>query len=580
CILVLAPDGGGLRVELANRAARRELGEAPTVDALPAGLVDACQRATPERPIVRTLPSGRVVHVECADGRCVASWAPSAEAQPSADGEARFRALAENIAQLAWMADATGWIYWYNQRWYEFTGTTLEQMQGWGWRDVHHPDHVDRVVVRVQHAWDTGEPWEDTFPLRRHDGVYRWFLSRALPIRDDQGRVVQWFGTNTDITEQRESQRALEEADRRKDEFLAVLAHELRNPLAPVRTAVQVLGRADAGAGDKERAREMVDRQVRHMVRLVDDLLDVSRITRGKLELQRVRVGLGEVVEQAVEAARPQLEGAGLTLTYTPPAAPVAVDADPVRLGQVVSNLLDNARKFAPGGTVAVVARVEPGEAVVEVADDGVGLSPDDLGELFEMFSQVGARREGLGIGLALSRQLVALHGGTLRAHSAGLGQGSRFEIRLPTARGGLEAAELPTAPSDGAHRRILVVDDNLDAAASLSMLLELAGYEVREAHDGLEAVAAAADQRFDAVLLDLGMPRLDGIGACRRIRATPEGQGLWIAALTGWGAEADRRRTAEAGFDEHLVKPVDPDHLLRLLDQALGPTMADGAAT
>ncbi len=496
------------------------------------------------------------------------------------DAEEQLRMLADNIAQFAWTADATGSIYWYNRRWYDYTGTTLETMQGWGWRAVHHPDHVDRVVERIRGSFDSGEPWEDTFPLRGKDGGYRWFLSRALPIRNDEGVLLRWFGTNTDITEQRDTAEELRgvaaelsEADRRKDDFLATLAHELRNPLAPISSSLEILRLAKDNEVVRERARLVMERQVRQLVRLVDDLLDVSRINSDKLDLRRQRMLLSAAVNSAVETSRPLLDAAGLQLSVMLPDEPIELDADLTRLAQVFSNLLNNAAKFTDrGGSVTLTAAREQAEAVVTVKDNGIGIAPGHLGRIFDMFSQVGSSMErshgGLGIGLSLVRRLVELHGGRVEARSKGSGRGSEFIVRLPVMPAAAEpAAAVAKAATAGAHGlRILVVDDNLDAAVALSALLEMMGNETRMVHDGLAAVAAAADWRPDVVLLDIGLPGLNGYEAARRIREHAAGARMVLCALTGWGQDGDRLKSRDAGFDHHLVKPVDPTVLERLL--------------
>ena len=496
------------------------------------------------------------------------------------EAEEQFRTLADNIAQFAWTADATGSIYWYNRRWYDYTGTTLEAMQGWGWQAVHHPDHVDGVVERLRRSFDSGEPWEDTFPLRGKDGGYRWFLSRALPIRNDQGELLRWFGTNTDITEQRDTAEELRgvaaelsQADRRKDEFLATLAHELRNPLAPISSSLEILRLAKDNDAMCERARMVMDRQLRQLARLVDDLLDVSRINSDKLELRLQRAALSAVVDSAVEASRPLLDRAGLRLSVTLPAEPIDLDADLTRLAQVFMNLLNNAAKFTDrGGSVALTAARELGEVVVTVKDSGIGIPADHLNRIFDMFSQVGSSLErshgGLGIGLSLVRRLVELHGGRVEARSDGPGRGSEFIVRLPVMSAAVEFAAAPAEAATAAAQglRILVVDDNHDAAVSLSALLEMMGNETHVVHDGLAAVDAAAAWRPDIVLLDIGLPGLNGYEAARRIREHADGGRIVLCALTGWGQDTDRLKSRDAGFDHHLVKPVDMAALERLL--------------
>jgi len=351
-----------------------------------------------------------------------------------------------------------------------------------------------------------------------------------------------------------------ERADRNKDEFMAALAHELRNPLAPIRNSVHLL-RLSGAATDIV---DIMERQVNHLVRLVDDLMEVSRMTRGKITLRRKVIDLATVIEAAVEMSRPLIEAAGHRLIVELPASPIAVDADTTRLAQVFSNLLNNAANYTDrGGRIALAARREGDQVVVTVTDTGIGIPAEALSKVFEMFVQgsvaTGATHSGLGIGLTLARSLVQLHGGTLTAASEGLGKGSQFTVHLPVSMG--QPAPSPTTadmPSVGTSERILVVDDNEDAAKSLGALLELLGADVRVVHDGESALDAFENFRPRVTLLDLGMPGMDGYEVARRIRARPDSEGAALIALTGWGQERDRRRTAEAGFDCHLIKPVD----------------------
>ena len=370
--------------------------------------------------------------------------------------------------------------------------------------------------------------------------------------------------------------RALQQADTRKDEFLAILAHELRNPLAPIRNAAQILRAKGPPIPELQWAREVIDRQVLQMTRLVDDLLDVSRITKGKIELRRERLELSTLVSSAVEASRPLLKKWGHDLSISIPPEPIYLDADPTRMDQVLLNLLNNAAKYTEqGGRIALTAALEGAEVVIRITDNGVGIPPDVLPRIFEMFMQVDRSLErsqgGLGIGLTLVQLLVEMHGGTVRAHSEGTGLGSEFIVRLPAApqRAGPGREKVATAPGARAEisqsLRVLVVDDNQDAAESLAILLRHAGCDVRTAHDGLEAVGAAAVFRPDVAILDLGLPGLNGYDVGRRIRKDL-GAGVLLIAATGWGQEEDRRRTAEAGFNYHLTKPVELDELRRLL--------------
>jgi len=393
-----------------------------------------------------------------------------------------------------------------------------------------------------------------------------WMEISASPLSD--GGVGVYF---RDITDRKNAEAELRESARRKDEFLATLAHELRNPLAPIANAVEVLNLQGAD-GVPSAARAVIGRQVKLMTRLVEDLLDASRITSGKLELRRSRVELAPVVDQALETARPRVRGHELTVAL--PAEPVWVDADPVRLAQVFSNLINNACKFTPaGGQVSLVVERDGARVRVRVRDSGVGISAEHLPRLFEMFSQVGTAFErshgGLGIGLALSRALVELHGGSIAASSDGPGTGAEFVVTLPAfdaspAVRGATAGTRTTKP-----RRVLVVDDNEDNAATLAMLLRLEGHTVQMASGGERAVAAVASFKPQTVLLDIGMPGMDGLEACRAIRAQAGGDSIQIAAVSGWGQADDRRRSREAGFDAHLVKPVERAALAALLASA-----------
>ena len=353
--------------------------------------------------------------------------------------EDRFRVMADGMPQLAWIARADGWIDWYNRRWYEYTGTTAKDMEGWGWQAVHDPDQLAAVMANWQRAITSGKPFEMVFPLRGADGVFRPFLTRASPLRDANGNVKYWFGTNTDITAQRDAEEALRVGDRRKDEFMATLAHELRNPLAPIRNAVSVMGRLAPLPERATWALQIIDRQSQHLTRLVDDLLDVSRITQGKVNLRKHRVSLLKPLRDAIEAVGSAVDAAGHELEVALPPDPLEVDADATRVTQIFFNLLGNAVKFTPpGGKVHVGAERMDGMAKVWVRDNGIGIPEEHVQNIFEMFSQVDSALQrtqgGLGIGLSLVRGLVELHGGKAEAHSPGTGKGSEFIVYLPLA--------------------------------------------------------------------------------------------------------------------------------------------------
>jgi signal transduction histidine kinase/CheY-like chemotaxis protein len=367
----------------------------------------------------------------------------------------------------------------------------------------------------------------------------------------------------------------LREADRKKNEFLATLAHELRNPLAPLRNSLELLRRAGTNAAVIEQARGIMIRQLDHLVRLVDDLLDVTRISRGKIQLRKERVELAAVVRSALESVQPLIEARAHELTVTLPPEAIHLDADPTRLAQVVANLLNNAAKYTEkGGHIWVSAARQGDEAVVSVRDTGIGIAAEHLPRLFEMFSQAAPALErsqgGLGIGLSLVRGLVELHGGKVEARSGGIGLGSEFVVRLPIMASPPRLDLVPPvhggAPSSSRKWRILVVDDNHDTADSKAEVLSLMGHEARTAYDGLEAVQTAADFRPDVVLLDIGLPKMNGYDAARHIRQQSWGKGMILIAVTGWGQEEDRRRALEAGFDHHLTKPVDSVAIEKLL--------------
>jgi CheY-like chemotaxis protein/nitrogen-specific signal transduction histidine kinase len=393
------------------------------------------------------------------------------------------------------------------------------------------------------------------------------------PIRDEAGEIVGAATIARDITERKRSEAALREADRRKDEFLATLAHELRNPLAPMSNALQALRLAGAEPVLGQRAYGMLERQLAHLVRLVDDLLDVSRITTGKIELRRERVEVKAIVDSALETSRPLIEQGGHRLSVTLPDTPLVLNADPTRMAQVLANLLNNAAKYTDrGGHLALSALRHGDEVIITVEDDGIGIAPEVLPRLFEIFSQADPAVErsqgGLGIGLSLVRGLVSLHGGSVAVHSDGLGRGSRFTVRLPLAPD-LAADEWQAPQPDRAAPevcRVLVVDDNRDSADSMTLLLSLKGHTVRTAYDGTQAIEEARAFHPDVVLLDIGLPGLDGYEVARRLRGVADIGNPRLVAATGWGHTEDKRRASEAGFDFHLTKPVNMDELERFL--------------
>jgi len=624
----------------------------------------------------------------------------------ASSSERQFRTMIEGLPQLAWWARPDGFIDYYNPRWYEYTGTTPEDMVGWGWQSVHDPVVLPDVMVRWQASITTGEPFEMEFPIRRHDGVFRWFLTRVEPVRDDHGAIVRWIGINTDIEDQRvamqrdlaylysvieqapaamaviageelvfevanrrylelvgrarlvgqrmldampeliglgfddqirnvmrtgtvhlaeeievplarhgvidttywsylyaplrdfgvtrrvfaigheitdqvRARREVVAAGRAKDQFLAMLGHELRNPLAPIRTALHLMRiRSDQ---DVTRERRVIESHVDHMVRLVDDLLDVSRIAQGKVELRRERVELATVAAVALEMSSPLLEARHHEVTVELPETGLEVFGDPVRLAQVLANLLTNAGKYTnPRGHIRLSAERVGAELVIVVEDDGIGMDADVLPRVFDLFAQadqpIDRSSGGLGLGLAIVRSLVRLHDGTVTAHSDGPGKGSRFTVRLPAATGEAAAITGPdvppvTAAASTRRRRVLVVDDNVDAAELLGEAIELMGHDARVVHDGPTALTVAAAFVPDIALLDIGLPVMDGYEVGRRLREDrASSAGPKLVAVTGYAQDEDRRRSAAAGFDAHLVKPIDLDVLAELLARPDSP--------
>jgi len=494
--------------------------------------------------------------------------------------EARFRQLADAMPHIVWEADPTGRRVYINRQWSVLTGRDTDAGLSDNWMDSVHPEDIDALHAQWTGALAQGVSYTAEYRLLLKDGGHRWMMVRGVPIEGDDGAVLRWYGTSTDIDAQKRLAEALAEADRRKDEFLATLAHELRNPLAPLRNGLELLKRPGYDPRAMANWREMMGRQLVHMVRLVDDLLDVSRISRGKIEVRSAIVELATVIQHAVETSRSMIEEHGHELIVQLPPEPICIDGDVTRLAQVVSNLLNNAAKYTePEGHIWLTAKRVGGEVIVSVRDDGIGVPPAMLPKLFDIFTQVDQSIErsqgGLGIGLSLVKALVELHGGRVEAKSEGLGKGSEFSVMLPIAQG--VQAEECARPEAQAHsrRRILVVDDNRDGADTLARVLTMMGYETRAAYDGVEAVEVAETYRPDVVLLDLGLPKLNGFETCQRLRERAWCKDVTIIAVTGWGQEQVRRNTQEAGFDHHMVKPVDPTALMKLLVEV---TPATGA--
>jgi PAS domain S-box-containing protein len=505
--------------------------------------------------------------------------------------EERFRSIVETTGEGIWVIDGEGRTAYVNPRMTEMLGYAAEEMLGRSSFDFVFPEDLPRSEQGWQERRSAAGPRIAEWRLRRKDGSALWTLANTtfLPAGATAAGPAHVLGMFSDVTESRQVLQDLREADRRKDEFLAMLAHELRNPLAPILNAAQVLRVRAEGDPLLVRPTELIERQTRQMARLVDDLLDVSRVTRGRIDLRKSPVELAALVEEAVQACTSIIDRRGQELSIALPPHPVWLHADSGRLVQSLCNLLTNAAKYSErGGRIELHAREEAGEVVISVRDEGRGIPPEVLPHVFDLFVQADRALDraegGLGIGLTLVRSLVEMHGGSVAVASEGDGRGSEFTVRLPRLadrgepRPGLpeaEAAALAAAPRP-ILRRVLVVDDNLDAAQSAAELVGLWGHEARVAHDGPAALVLASRFRPDVVLLDIGLPGMDGYEVARLIRAAAGGEALLLVAVTGYGQAEDRQRALAHGFDLHLTKPVDPQALRRLLE---APAAAPGQA-
>ena len=503
--------------------------------------------------------------------------------------ETYFRSLIDIAPVMLWTTDPTGYCDYLSQRWYAFTGRPTEQDRGIGWTENIHPDEREQVKASFLACNAAQKPYVADFRMLRQDGSYRWVIDTGLPRYDEAGQFAGFVGTVIDVHDramlQQEQQRLaneLIEKNRMQSEFLFTLAHELRNPLAPIRTGLELM-RVRPHAANAGKVQAMMQRQVDHMVHLVDDLLDMARLSEGKVELRYAAVTLDEVVRDAVEISMPLVNAGEHHLALNLPDTAVALCVDRHRIAQVLSNLLNNAAKYTPkGGRIAVEAALQGDEVAVTVVDNGIGIGADVLPHVFDMYVQAhdgqAMAQGGLGVGLNLVRRLVELHGGRVGAESGGGGQGSRFTVWLPLAQAvppavpaaaGQPAAATAVAPANAHTLRVLVVDDNLDAAQTLGALLEMSSYAVTLAHDGAAALAAAAATPPHVVFLDIGLPDRSGFEVARAMRAIAGMDDATLVALTGWGAEQDRQRSSEAGFDAHLTKPADFDSVQQLLREA-----------
>jgi PAS domain S-box-containing protein len=489
--------------------------------------------------------------------------------------EERFRALVTASSDVVYRMSAD-WREMWQLDGRDFVADTDAPTGNW-LEDYIHPDDRTRVEAEIGEAIRTKSVFELEHRVLRVDGTLGWTFSRAVPLLDQDGAIVEWFGAASDVTNRKLAEEGLREADRRKTEFLAVLSHELRNPLAPIRNSIQLLERAPQGSEQAARARQVLRRQTDHLTRLVDDLLDITRVSQGKITLQRTQLDLADVVRATADDLRSTFDAGGVELTFERPAGPVWIDGDPTRVAQVVSNLLQNAVKFTPSrGAVAVRVTTAAGRATLSVKDTGAGMDPAQIDRMFEPFVQgaqgLARASGGLGLGLALVKGLVNQHGGSVSARSDGPGLGSEFVVALPlVARAG--APSDPAAAHAGGGLLVLVVEDNADAGQTLADVLELSGHRVRVALDGRSGLALARELRPDVILCDIGLPDVDGYEFARAVRGEPALARTRLIALTGYAQPEDRERARDAGFDSHVAKPPPLEVLARLFAESRGRT-------
>lgn len=494
------------------------------------------------------------------------------------ESQARFRILSESMPQMVWTAQPNGQVDYVNQTFATYSGQSTESLLGAGWTELLEPTDRSRLVEAWKASLATGESLEVEHRLRHHDGEFRWHLTRALPMHDANHQIAQWVGTNTDIHVHKQLEALLKEEHQQKDQFLAMLAHELRNPLAPLANAVEVLVAAPQDAAQAAELLPLMQRQVQQLTRLIDDLLDVSRVSQGRMLLRRERTLVATIAHAAVEAVQPWITDRQHLLTVTLPKEELWIDADAARMAQVLTNLLQNAAKYTEsGGRIALTVERAGREVLFRIQDNGPGISPSMLTRIFELFMQVEQTLDrahgGLGIGLTLVKTLVEMHGGRVTAQSEGLGQGSQFIVRLPlidapilelnvTLEPPLIVAPLPSL-------QVLVVDDVRASAKTLAMMLHVLGQNAEATFDGPSAIDKVTAGKFAVVFLDIAMPGMDGLEVVKRLRANPDLKMLTIVALTGFGQAEDKQRSLDAGFDEHLIKPTSLDLLRGVIQRA-----------
>jgi PAS domain S-box-containing protein len=491
------------------------------------------------------------------------------------ESEAKFRTITNAMPQMVWSALPNGFHDYFNQQWYDFTGTAEGSTVANEWIGLVHPEDQSRSLESWQQCLRTGDAYEIQYRLRHHSGEYRWSLGRALPIRDESGTILRWMGTCTDIHDQKIAEEKLRDADIRKDEFLAMLAHELRNPLAPISSAAGILRFPKVDESLIKQTSEIISRQVKHMTSLVDDLLDVSRVTRGLIELEKTPLDIRRIATDAVEQVNPLIHARRHHLMLHLPPESAIVVGDHKRLVQVLANLLTNAAKYThEGGNILLKMEVESGQIVVCIEDDGIGMASELVERVFDLFAQAERTSDrtsgGLGLGLALVKSLVELHGGKVTCASKGRGLGSQFTVRLPRLLEIDQRIDRRRNSRDDIQAsktlKILVVDDNIDAAKMLSVFLEVSGHEVLVEHQSGRALERARIEKPDVCLLDIGLPEMDGNELARHLRAQPETTKAVLVAVTGYGQEHDKQKAFASGFDHHMVKPVDMTRLSAVL--------------
>ncbi len=515
------------------------------------------------------------------------------------ESEQNLRTLANSIPQLAWMAQPDGHIFWCNQRWYDYTGITPKQMQGWGWKSVQEAEILPKVVERWKHSVETGEPFEMEFRLRGADGKFRWFLTQVNPLRDSQGKILRWFGTNTDIDDAKQielereaifkrekaARHEAEEANRTKDEFLSVLSHELRTPLNSMLGWVKMLNAGMLDEEKKQHAYTVIERNIRQQNDLIEDLLDVSRIISGKMNIESEEVDFASIVATAIENIRPIADGKNISIEFQG-AAEQKIIGDETRLNQIVNNLLSNAVKFTPeNGNVNVKLSRTNGKIQFEISDTGIGIAPQFLPHIFDRFRQADSTtrraQSGLGLGLTIVRHLTELHGGKINAASSGAGKGSTFTIELPYKSSCEQTAKPKTTSSireDNGNLkdvRILLVDDNCEGLQPLKMLLEIKQAVVECVDSAHGALKKLADERFHILISDIGMPDMDGYELLKAVRGMNSSKNREIPAiaLTAYASIQDRERALNAGFQQHLSKPIDFDQFLSAIENLVNQT-------